>query len=192
MKKLIPVLILFLLAGCASLKKGKTAEPGALSGPAAGYSDPYGFIDPTVEGLSAWLDGVISTSKSMREISKNFYLHNSTVYQKQLNDQFNKTFDLMLFDRGEYRLAVDRQDVELRDRLIKALLLVVQVRIDTDIPLADAEGESEENRLARENLESLKELAPGRVGLDIRDLGLSCGNLGQCIAEFEEITADRK
>ncbi len=189
MKILIPILILSMLSGCAALKGNKGTDPQVSIKPEASYSDPYGFIDPTFEGLSVWLESFIDSSKSIREVSKNFYLHNSIVYQKEFVEHNNKFFDQMLLDRGEFRLALDRQDVELRDKLIKALLLVVQIRIDTYLPVA--EGEASQNLLARKNLEMLNELAKDRVDLDVRDLGLSCRNLQGCLEEFEKIISER-
>lgn len=190
MKKIIPIMILLLLPGCMALKGAKQADINVKGESEIPYKDPYGFIDPTVEGRSVWLDSFIESSKSMRQVSKNFYLHNSTTYQKELVEQNDKFFDRVLLKRGEFRLSMDEQNVELRERLIKALLLVVQIRLDTYLPAQ--EGESPENVVARKNIALLKDVVHERDDLDVRDLGLSCRSLQQCLEKFENITRERE
>ncbi len=141
--------------------------------------------DPTMEGYKIWLDTFLETAQSIRDVTKNFYLHDKTKYRRLLIEQNNVIFNRLLFDSAEFESAVDLQKIELRERLIKSLLLVVQIRIDVGFG-SDQFAESQKE-LARKEVALLHQLARDRRDIDIKQLNLPYPTLGECLAEFDRI-----
>lgn len=141
--------------------------------------------DPTMEGYKIWLDTFLETAQSIRDVTKNFYLHDKTEYRGLLIEQNDVIFNRLLFDSAEFESAVDLQKIELRERLIKSLLLVVQIRID--VGFGEGNASEFQKNLTRENVELLHLLARNRRDIDIKNLNLPYATLEECLAGFDRI-----
>ncbi|WP_031482065.1 hypothetical protein [Maridesulfovibrio frigidus] len=186
MKKLLIILVFVLITGCG-LKNNKGPSQQDTSKISSDEIVDYEF---DLDRKKIWLDEFLETSMAIRSVTQNLYLHNQTDYRDSMAIQSDIVFDKLLFSNEAYEEVVQNQTQGLRDQLIKALLMVVQIQIDTAGPAA--ETESAQNKKARANLEQLDDLAGKRVDLDITGLGLECGELQKCISEFETITDNRK
>ena len=98
-------------------------------------------------------------------------------------------FDQLLFKTNEFSSIKKNPTPEQRDMLIKAYLLIVQIRIDIDAP--NAEGETTQNRLAKRDIAILSDLAGERNDLDIRSLKLDCPTVDKCLSHFKFVIDER-
>lgn len=194
MKKLICIILVLLLHGCV-LKNFKPVEPKSETEAKENTVRKISLsrtsaAGPTIQSKAIWLDSFLTMSKSIRSVTRNLYLHNSTRNHNEFAKRNNELFEKLFFGTDDFQNIKTHTEAELRDRLIKSLLLVTQIQIDTKP--SDPEIKKINNKNLSKNIELLEDIAGDRVDMNTSALDLDCEGTAGCLEYFNNEYEKRK
>jgi hypothetical protein len=137
---------------------------------------------PTTRSQTAWLDTFIETEKSLRSVSKNLYLHDTPENRDSMSQETNQLFEETYFATDDFNTLKTVTNEEIRSRIIKSLMLAVQIGID--INPVSKEMRDENNKNIGERLALLEKIAKGRDDIQLSDIDLDCSGTTKCIDYF--------
>lgn len=137
---------------------------------------------PTLQSQAAWLDTFLETEKSIRTVTMNLYLHNSTRNNNEIAEEINTLLYDPFFDTEDFRILREATDTQIRNRVIKNLLLAVQIQLDAKPTAITVRTLNNKNIEA--DLKLLNSIAKDRDDINLNGLNLDCSGTSDCLDYF--------